>query len=115
MSTITLRVVCGSPPELKLRRMAGNCGALRSGKPCRERRELGERERLGPACWIHAGGRRRATDDVERQAEAGAERVRQHLPALGERRADDALEAARIGQRDARRAKDAQMKDGRVD
>src|SRR5215813_6029392 len=46
---------------------------------------------------------------------AAAARVRQHLPALGERRADDALEAARIGQRDARRAKDAQMKDGRVD
>jgi hypothetical protein len=53
------------------------------------------------------GARRRAADR--------AQRVRQHLPALGECRPHDLLEAGYIGQPHLRLAQHAQMEDARVD
>src|SRR5882762_2059459 len=90
------------------RRVAG------SGQPGRQRREFGKRERFSAPGRVHAGRCRRAAHDVERQAEPGAEGIREHFSALGERRADDRLEASRVGERNTRLAQHAQMQYGRV-
>src|ERR1700752_1273202 len=60
-----------------------------SGKAGCQRRELGQRARLGPARGADAGGCPCAATDVGRKAEPGAEGVRQHLPPLGESRSHD--------------------------
>src|SRR5438132_1390032 len=83
----------------------------RRGEP----RELLERERLGPAAAVDAGGSEPLAGRRGWDVEPGGERVGDSLAALAERGEDDRPEAGLVADRHRRLAPGPQMKDGRLD
>src|SRR5262249_14629690 len=95
---LTPGLVPASPRRPQPRRTAGKCDPPGSGESGRQGRELGQGQRLGPTGRVHTGRLRGPPDDVQGQSEPGAERVGEHLSALGERRAHHCFEAPRVGE-----------------
>src|SRR5882672_9624020 len=86
----------------------GRKNFFRSGQLTGQLGKLDNRQRFGAPRGVDAGRLRRRSQDVRRTTEARAERVRERLSSLSERRPHDDVKAPLVGDGDARRAKDAQ-------